>query len=290
MERSLIIAGFPESGKTTYLAALWSILTARLTASSTTLRFESLGEGEFSHLNAIAQRWLDGFRQFHTEIPGNKVVQMNLLGPDQKPVRLAFPDLSGESYRHMFEERECDRQVAQILTSGQGMLYFIHSDTIRPPQLITTVMQQSQALGAPIPPNQYVPWSPRLAPTGVQTVDLLQLLRAKPVQVPFGRLAIVLSAWDKVAEENRTPKEFVAERLPLLNQYLHSGADNWDWKIYGVSAQGADYEKEKEELSPAQQAKLDAVRSLDDLAERITVICDERESHDLTEPLSWLMS
>lgn len=287
MERPLVIAGFPESGKTTYLAALWSILT---TGSSSILRFESLGEGDFSHLNAIAKRWLGGFRPFHTEIPGNKVVRMNLFDRDQKQVRLAFPDLSGESYRHMFEERECDTQVAQILTSGEGMLYFIHSDTIQPPQLITTVMEQSQALGTPIPPNQYVPWAPRLAPTGVQTVDLLQLLRAKPLEVPFRRLAIVLSAWDKVAEENRTPKEFLAERLPLLDQYLHCRADNWDWKIYGISAQGSDYEKEKETLNAAQQTKLTAIRSLNDLAERITVIGDGIESHDLTEPLSWLMS
>jgi hypothetical protein len=287
MERSLVIAGFPESGKTTYLAALWSIFT---TSSATNLRFESLGEGDFSHLNAIAQRWLDGFRQFHTEMPNNKVVKMNLLDAAGKAVRLAFPDLSGESYRHMFEERECDHQVAQILTGGEGILYFIHSDTIRPPQLITTVMEQSEALGTPIAPNQYVPWAPRLAPTGVQNVDLLQLLRTDPLQVPFHRLAIMLSAWDKVAEENRTPEEFLAERLPLLDQYLHSGTDNWDWRIYGVSAQGADYEKEKETLNPSQEAKLQAIRSLDDPAHRITVICDGKESHDLTEPLSWLMS
>lgn len=287
-ERSIVICGFPESGKTTYLAALWHLVTARTDAI--TLRFQSLNSGDNSHLNTIARRWVDGLTQMHTEISNNQLVSMNLVDDAERPLRLTFPDLSGESYRQMFEERECEPSVAEILSNGKGMLFFVHADRIRQPQLVTTMMAQSQALGTPIPPNQYVSWSPRLAPTGIQIVELLQLLRLKPLNVSFRRMAIVLSAWDKVADEGRTPKEFLAERLPLLDQYLESAADEWEWRVYGVSAQGADYEKENETLNAAQTARLEQIRSLDEPATRIKVVFKETESHDLTEPISWLMS
>ncbi|MGP1667590.1 MAG: TRAFAC clade GTPase domain-containing protein, partial [Rhodanobacter sp.] len=56
-ERSIVIIGFPESGKTTFLAALWHLITERDVA--TELRFHTLRSGEASHLNAIAARWRD---------------------------------------------------------------------------------------------------------------------------------------------------------------------------------------------------------------------------------------
>jgi hypothetical protein len=170
------------------------------------------------------------------------------------------------------------------------MLFFIHADRIRLPHLVTTVKAQSEALGATIPSGQYAPWCPGLSPTGIQAVEVLQLFRLPPLSVPFRRVAIVLSAWDKAIDEGRTPEEFLAEKLPLLNQYLRAGADEWDWRVYGISAQGSDYEKEHEPLSAAQAAKLLELRSLDEPALRIKVVLGDSESHDLTEPISWLIN
>ncbi len=287
MQRSIVICGFPESGKTTYLAALWHLVTER--SEETSLRFESLRDGDHSHLNALAKRWRDGKTQMHTEVASNQLVSMNLVDTAGQNLRLTFPDLSGESYRQMFEDRECDPTVAKIITDGEGMLFFVHADKIRLPHLVTTVMAQSTSLGATIPSGQYTPWNPRTSPTGIQIVELLQLLGLQPLSVPFRRVAIVLSAWDKVIDEGRTPEDFLAERLPLLNQYLRARADGWDWRVYGISAQGADYEKENETLTAVQAAKLQQIRSLDSPSMRINVVSAGSESHDLTEPISWLI-
>src|SRR6266853_101952 len=112
---------------------------------------------------------------------------MNLLDSGGNPVRLTFPDLSGESYRRMWEERDCDPAVAEILTTGEGLLLFIHADQIQSPKSAVEVAD-----------GQDAPWSPRLAPTQVQLVDLLQLLRLPPLNLRLQRVAIMLSAWDKV--------------------------------------------------------------------------------------------
>jgi hypothetical protein len=286
-ERSITICGFPESGKTTYLAALWHLVTAR--THRTNLRFESLRDGDSSHLNSLASRWRDGLTQIRTEIRSNQLVSMNLLDASNVPLRLTFPDLSGESYRVMFEDRDCAPSVADILTRGEGMLFFVHADRIRQPHLVVNVAAQSNALGSTIPAGQEIPWSPGLSPTQVQIVDLLQLLRLPPLKISFRRIAIVLSAWDKVADERQTPEEFLADRLPLLFQYLRTDADAWVWRVYGVSAQGADYEKANEKLSESQLAKLQELRALDDPSMRIRVVSGGSESRDLTEPIAWLM-
>jgi hypothetical protein len=287
-DRSISICGFPESGKTSYLAAMWHLVTAK--AEQTALEFESLRNGDASHLNALATRWRNGLKQDRTEIQSNKLVSMNLKNTAGELMRLTLPDLSGESYRTMFEDRECDPLVAKILDDSQGILLLVHADTIKVPLMVTTVAAQTQALGSTIPDNQEVVWAPRLAPTQIQLVELLQLFRLAPLNVQTSRIAIVLSAWDKVESEGKQPEPFLAERLPLLKQYLEAGADKWQWKVYGVSAQGGDYEKEGEPLLGAKLARLIDLKALEEPSMRIRVVSGSSVSSDLTEPIAWLLS
>ena len=287
-DRSISICGFPESGKTSYLAALWHLVTAK--AEQTALEFDSLRNGDASHLNALATRWRNGLKQVRTEIQSNKLVSMNLKNTAGELMRLTLPDLSGESYRTMFEDRECDPLVAKLLYDSQGILLLVHADTIKVPLMVTTVAAQTQALGSTIPDNQEVAWTPRLAPTQIQLVELLQLLRLAPLNVQTSRIAIVLSAWDKVESEGKQPEPFLAEWLPLLKQYLEAGADKWQWKVYGVSAQGGDYEKEGEPLKGAKLAKLNDLKALEEPSMRIRVVSSNSVSSDLTEPIAWLLS
>ena len=53
---------------------------------------------------------------------------------------------------------------------------------------------------------------------------------------------MILSAWDTMEEEGITPEDFLEVNLPMLHQYIHHGlAEGWSFRVYGVSAQGADY-------------------------------------------------
>jgi len=275
-ERSTVICGLPGSGKTTFLAALWHLITAR--EIDTALRFGSLRNGDSAHLNAIASRWRNAEAQERTAVGSLRLVSMNLVAGDDSPMRLTFPDLSGEAYRRMWEERDCDADVADVLIAGQGVILFIHADEIQAPLWVVDVTDLTRRMGLPVEEGQEIPWSPRLAPTQVQLVEFLQLLRSPALDVRAQRLAVMLSAWDKVASEGRTPETFLNERLPLLDQYLRSGAGRWDWRTYGVSAQGGDFATDAETL-----------RAKDRPSTRIQVVAGTQESHDLTEPLAWLM-
>jgi hypothetical protein len=283
-ERSVVIMGLPESGKTTFLAALWHLVTAR--DVETVLRFGGLRAGDASHLNAIAARWRDAKVQDRTAVAGSRYVSMSLLDTQGVAVRVTFPDVPGESFRRMWEDRDCESEIVDVLRAG-GVLLFIHADTIRSPKWVVDEVALCRALGLPVPDGEVVPWHPRLAPTQVQLIDLLQLLRTSPLDIGTRRLAVMLSAWDKAHGEGLTPEGYLQAKLPLLTQYLRCGADGWTWRVYGVSAQGGDYDAVEDGTAGVPAAE--ELRKLDRASLRIRLIGPVPETHDLTEPLAWLM-
>jgi len=77
---------------------------------------------------------------------------------------------------------------------------------------------------------------------------------------------------------------------PLLKQYLDSGADGWECRVYGVSAQAGDYEKEGEPFTGRKLEKLNELKALDEPAMRVRVISNTSSSSGLTEPITWLLN
>ena len=220
-----------------------------------------------------------------------KLVSMNLKDCSENTLELTFPDLSGELYQQMWETRECDPDIAAILRSADGVLLFAHADKINRPLGVAEAAGQARRLGLTDPAGKPADWHPKFAPTQVQLVELLQLLRSPALDVPARRLGIMLSAWDKVEVERREPVVYLAENLPLLDQYLKQGADGWDFRIYGVSAQGGEFEPEIQQggsVSEELRAKIDAIWALPTASSRIKLYSPGL-SRDLTEPLAWLM-
>ena len=207
-KRSVVIIGLPASGKTTYLAALWHIVTAR--EIHTTLRFGNLRVGDFAHLNAIAARWRDAIVQERTAVTGNRLVSMNLLDGANQPVSVTFPDVPGEAYLGMWENRDCEPEIAEILRTGDVLL-FVHADVIGTPKWIVDEVALSEAAGLEGPDGKGEQWNPRHAPTQVQLVDLLQLLRMPPLDIGRRRLAVILSAWDRARGEVLAPEGYLAQ-------------------------------------------------------------------------------
>lgn len=283
--RAVVIIGLPGSGKTTFLAALWHLVSER--EIPTRLGFKSLIVGDASHLNDIASRWRDARVQERTAVAGIRVVSMSLKDEAGEPVAVTFPDVPGESYRRMWEERDCEDQVAEILKQG-NVLFFVHADAIQSPQWVVDEVALSKKLGIDMPEGEEVTWHPRLAPTQVQVVDLLQLLRSPPLNVGPRKIAMMLSAWDKAEEEGQSPEQYLTAKLPLVAQYLKQNADDWTWRVYGVSAQGGDYDP-ADMKEGSGTAGADKLRRLDQPSTRIRLVGAGVDTHDLTEPLEWLM-
>lgn len=282
-DHSVVIIGLPESGKTTFLAALWHVVTSQ-ELEETSLQFGGLDIGDASHLNSIAKRWRAARIQDRTSVTGAREVRMNLKTSDGTIISTTFPDAPGETFRQMWEGRDCSKEVASMLKGSEVML-FIHADSISRPFWVVDEMQLNKDMGISNNDGDPEPWRPELAPTQVQLVDLLQLLRSGPLDTGPRRLVIMLSAWDKVAEEGLSPEQFLEANLPLLWQYLQHG-EGWTVRVYGVSAQGGDYDSNDMTGEPLPQAE--QLRLLDHPSKRIRIVRADMESHDLTEPLKWL--
>jgi hypothetical protein len=114
-----------------------------------------------------------------------------------------------------------------------------------------------------------------MLPTQAKLVELLQFLLELVDQRL--RVAVVVSAWDLVAEVGQPPREYVSGRMPLLRQFLDANDDVVDHAVFGVSAQGGTIPDDKSKL-----LELDSLK-------RIGVFHGSESDHDITRPLAWLL-
>jgi hypothetical protein len=281
--KNIVLMGLPATGKTSFLAALWYLVQHSQVASS--LRLEKL-EGDSKYLNQISNAWAAYEPVPHTRIDSETVVSMLLKDVQtNQTLKLSFPDLSGESFTLQWTMRQFTRGYDAFLRSASGGILFVNPlqylkpiriDQANP--LIEEILggeQKQEPLQDRSAPLKT--WNPERTPTQVQLVDLLQFISGRDYFAPPFRLAVVISAWDKPSQLNMSPVEWLAKEFPLFHQFLSSNQKVFDTAIYGLSAQGGDYSQ--------RDALMDKTPS-----DRIEVVgIGINNSHDLTEPLQWLM-
>jgi len=290
MSKTIVAMGLPESGKTTFLAALWHLLTNKKV--QVRLSLMRLAADEAAYLRAIATRWAQAKKQERTFHSGNKTVKLTLKAEGGEVFDLTFPDIAGEAFSEMWEMRECTPTVADALRAT-GVLMFIHVDKIKSPGWIADDAALAEDMGdvqADVHKDAVgdgsVPWKPESSPTQVQLVDMLRCLQEPPLDVGPRKLAVILSAWDMVEDDEVSPERFLEMHLPLLHQYLAHGLNaGWAKNIFGVSAQGAEYD----DVNGAPSAEADRMRGMEVPSQRIKVVVGNATSHDLTEPVNWLL-
>ena len=293
---SISIIGLPGSGKTTLLAALWELVNERRVPK--TLSFDSIGENDHSYLRKIVTVWRKATEQARTRLTGVSAVRINLKDSDGNVVEVEMPDAPGEDFRAMWEDRELGRVLGESLACANIML-LINGNKVKAPAWVTERAALRKATGRGRAEALPKEWHPSLAPTQVQLVDLLQLISHAPVGRAGRRIVVMISAWDKVEGEKLTPDAFLSVKLPLLAQYIEAGRDGWMSRVYGVSAQGGEYDSNEANEEPAEDdapkkrtrtgRDSDRLREVDIPANRIRLVFGERETNDLTEPLQWLM-
>ncbi|MBW4976455.1 hypothetical protein KZZ08_22860 [Roseovarius mucosus] len=292
---SISIIGLPESGKTTFLAALWELVNERRVEKA--LSIDSIGENDHSYLRKIVTVWRKATEQARTRLTGLSAVRMNLKDQHGNVVEVAMPDAPGEDFRAMWENRELGRVLGDSLAGGNIML-LVNGNKVKAPAWVTERAAQRKAAGRQKAEAPVKEWHPSLAPTQVQLVDLLQMISHAPVGRGDRRIVVMISAWDKVEGERLTPDAFLTAKMPLLAQYIESGRDGWTSRVYGVSAQGGEYDGNDDNAEPDERRAAkkaikgrdaDRLREVDIPADRIRLVFGERESTDLTEPLQWLM-
>lgn len=281
--------GLPESGKTTFLAALWHLIEADETECK--LKLDGY-RGDLTYLNKIAEAWRTFQKVPRTSLVGDVDVSINLLNRETGVRGTAyFPDIAGEVFDRQVIERRCRPEFVEEVSTDDGILLFISADVREDSLSVVELNSRIQVpVGALAPiglgsndsikSNYEREWEQDRLPVQVKIVQILSDLRRRPFEQRRRRIAVLVSAWDLTTGMGLAPGQWLANHLPLVDQFLKTNAQSFQYQIYGVSAQGVDL---------GNATAVDVAARLTP-SRRIQIIGPEGAGHDLTIPLVWLMS
>ena len=282
-----LLIGPAESGKTSFLAAFWIYANGAAQAGLTV----KCHPQDSSYLDEIQQAWLHFKKVPRTTTATERSVDLEVIRKaDQAGFNLTIPDLSGETFDQIWTHRHWTPQFQALIDGSGGALLFVHpekiegGETLQDVQELQAQLPQAEAAGQPVlPPAEKpkpAPFDVAKVPTQIQLIDSLQLItETGNLNQPF-RLGLVVSAWDSVLATQATAKPgiWLKRQMPALVSYLANNPEIFDFKVFGVSAQGVDYGKltpEFENTPPHARCRVAA----DDIV----------DPTDVTTPVQWLI-
>ncbi|MEE4208916.1 MAG: hypothetical protein V2I43_06590 [Parvularcula sp.] len=285
------VIGLPRSGKTTFLAALWHLVTADEIEAGLECRSTV---GNVAYLAEIAECWRRCKPMERTRQLTAAYVTLALTDVSTGlEFDLCFPDVAGENFDNQLMTRELDSEHASWLDHPGGTLLFLSAEASPDGQRLSDLgglleaeeeAEPEIAEGTENEPqisaaDAEAGWTPKMMTEQAKLVELLQIGRYLDEQEERRRLAIIISAWDVVADEGLSPDAWLKRERPLLWQFIKANSDDLEAQVFGVSAQGGQVEDE------ATRSELLEVAAP---SERISCVDGHFEDHDLTRPIRWL--
>ncbi|KVV16010.1 hypothetical protein AP058_00445 [Flavobacterium sp. TAB 87] len=276
-DKGILFSGLPESGKTTFLAALWYYVFNAVDEGE--FECDSLENSELEYLNLISRNWASCNSVIRTNQSKIEHVNIKLVNKfTGSSMILNIPDISGETFKTQFTDREWNEEFDNLLQNVHGILLFIDPrDVKNKPRFIYHENQNFKYFGEDmINTTSEQPWTEDLVPSQVKLVDFLQMVDFNTPDV-LRKISVVISCWD-LTDGKEDPEIWCKNELPLLHQYLTTNKDLFKVKYYGVSSQRGDYENSNIK---------DSLLSKDAL-ERIKIVEGSEISNNILSPILWI--
>ncbi len=126
----IAMVGLPNAGKTTYVAAFWA--TARATPRPDRHTIVSFPDDP-TYLQATADAWFAGRPVDRNRSESIQPIVLSLRRKGRADLKLAIPDLSGESFRDAAADRRILPEVAEVVTECSLVLFFVSAATATTP-------------------------------------------------------------------------------------------------------------------------------------------------------------
>lgn len=256
------MVGMPSGGKTSYIIRLCS----QLLMNECDMMYK-LSDGELPDGYSYIKEQMDKMQSFQKIMRTFENIYYDMTLPlvNEKgdKISLVIPDLSGEHYRKLVEDRFISKKICIGLQQADEILFFINIETMEKEDrlkynetnaawLIEKSMHIKEQEKNDTSLDQVTDAEKATQSQVVELLQALLYLVKKKVKVKF-----VISAWDRVEKRNHEggmiPENYLKDKLPLLYQYIISNTDKMNYEVFGVSAQGAEYDDndEMEELEAA---------------------------------------
>lgn len=276
MEKKCFIAGLPQAGKTTYIAALWDVIQRE--KGNFELQFTTSPQNA-SYLNEIWEYWMRMEKIERSKVPVPEDIKINVkrkLNGDE--LELDIPDFMGEQFQKIID-RTLPESIMQWIEQSDRMLYLINllGDANK-----DDVDNEESALDG-IDRTKEKEEATSLTPERMLDVSQnLMVLKYISSHSKIDKIAVGLSAWDNKLSSGKSPEGFLKDRAPVLYNFIKYHFR--DHLFFGVSAQGFDY-KDKEVKGKDMKDKAKQSNRA------FIVYGEEKEvSFDLTRPFNYLIS
>lgn len=267
---NILLAGLPAAGKSTYITALWAV--EKDGKSGHLLTCDGL-PSESSYIDGMRDNWMVMKEVRRTAFAEPMQIDLPMKSRrNGEKLTLSLPDFKGEIYQRIIDNTVSD-DVKNWCEKSSGILFMLYLGNESPELLQEEVWESTEPK---VELEGVVMGVNDISPT-VQNVLLMKFLYDIMDDCP---IAICFSSWDKVDNPKDKPvEEWVKDNHPCVFNYIEEHFSNY--RFYGISAQGADYDDLNEE-------------SGDELAIKTTekkraFIYTDKVSYDITEPIDFLM-
>ena len=268
---SLLVVGESDTGKTHYGAQL----LGRLNQQDSALRLVGAPDSIAPFKSALERISL-GLSADHTPERTYDESVWPIVDQAGTAASLVWPDYGGEQIKRLIETRRMPTVWRHRITGSTGWMVLA-----RPSRMVLPADALTRSMAVPARDDE---GRVRLSPQSrlVELLQMLEFLASAPVE---GRrslppVAILLSCFDELASE-QTPTAYLAEHLPLIDQYVSCHWSRQHRRVFGLSALGQALSKDEPDSKFAEKGP-----------ENFGFVVDEagQRSADLTLPLQWLIS
>lgn len=270
MEKNCLIAGLPAAGKTTYIAALYTIEKDGDTGHTLTcVKYPD----NTSYLDGLRKCWLGMKAVDRTTLVEPAVIELVMKNKEtEETLTLKIPDFKGESYSNIILNNISD-DLTRWCDECDSILFFMRD--------LGSITLQDE-----LPKDDNERPEERIAQVDMELKDIPEMIQDIIVlkylyqQMGKCRISVCVSAWDKIEnlEENESVEAWVKRNFPFLYQYIDTHFESP--VFFGISAQGVDYNDNKidsRELLKRTEAKKRAF------------IFQKKKDFDITKPLAALL-
>lgn len=233
-QRSVVLMGGPDSGKTNYVGRLWLALDARNGALVAAAQPDDI-----TYVLETADHLFEGKfapRTHHTDRRDFEVIVQPVGGGTE--TKIVIPDIRGELWLNAVLESEISADWMNELQGADGALLFVRVNSdlnVRPLDWVGSKRLMTQA-GDDEDRDKL--------PTQVMLCELIRFLELTLTDRPDGsrpRISVVVSAWDVVDPGTfaKGPKAFLEREYPLFAGRLEDTA-RLDVQVFGLSVVGGD--------------------------------------------------
>lgn len=291
-KKNCLIAGLPESGKSTYLGALWYITqngNGKIDLALGTTNMD-LPENT-SLLDSLSQKWQRVEDMDRTSNDASEDISFLMCPKGSEGLfSLEVPDFRGESILQILTMNQ-PSNFNEWCSKANHLLFFISN--IQPGSFADDFNDDDEEENA----NDNSIESP-VIPT-LEAKDMtpaaqnMLILRYLKENYKFDKIVVCLTAWDKILSDDNTaiPEKYLMEKSPALYNFIsyHFG----EIKYFGLSAQGEDYKYEDIEENGkivkkvTEECKKRLQKKTRDF-ERAFVCEGNKKSFDITLPIAEL--